>query len=142
MRLGEQIETGTILEAAPSKEIFGNIFYPKTPLHDGAVIMRDGMILAAACFLPKPQKDELINKKLGSRHRAAIGMSENSDAVVIVVSEETGQISVAMNGVLTRDYTRDKLKMLLLNEVIEQKAEITLHGKESSSPASERRKKN
>ncbi|HEZ7987182.1 MAG TPA: diadenylate cyclase CdaA [Ruminococcus sp.] len=142
VRLGEQIETGTILEAAPSKEIFGNIFYPKTPLHDGAVIMRDGMILAAACFLPKPQKDELINKKLGSRHRAAIGMSENSDAVVIVVSEETGQISVAMNGVLTRDYTRDKLKMLLLNEVIEQKAEITLHGKESSSPASERRKKN
>lgn len=142
VRLGEQIETGTILEAAPSKEIFGNIFYPKTPLHDGAVIMRDGMILAAACFLPKPQKDELINKKLGSRHRAAIGMSENSDAVVIVVSEETGQISVAMNGVLTRDYTRDKLKMLLLNEVIEQKAKITLHGKESSSPASERRKKN
>ncbi len=142
VRLGEQIETGTILEAAPSKEIFGNIFYPKTPLHDGAVIMRDGMILAAACFLPKPQKDELINKKLGSRHRAAIGMSENSDAVVIVVSEETGQISVAMNGVLTRDYTRDKLKMLLLNEIIEQKAEITLHGKESSSPASERRKKN
>lgn len=142
VRLGEQIETGTILEAAPSKEIFGNIFYPKTPLHDGAVIMRDGMILAAACFLPKPQKDELINKKLGSRHRAAIGMSENSDAVVIVVSEETGQISVAMNGVLTRDYTRDKLKMLLLNEVIEQKAEITLHGKESSSLASERRKKN
>lgn len=142
VRLGEQIETGTILEATPSKEIFGNIFYPKTPLHDGAVIMRDGIILAAACFLPKPQKDELINKKLGSRHRAAIGMSENSDAVVIVVSEETGQISVAMNGVLTRDYTRDKLKTLLLNEVIEQKAEIALHEKEASSPASERRKKN
>lgn len=140
VRLGEQIETGTILEASPSKEIFGNIFYPKTPLHDGAVIMRDGMILAAACFLPKPQKDELINKKLGSRHRAAIGMSENSDAVVIVVSEETGQISVAMNGVLTRDYTRDKLKTLLLNEVIEHKPEIALPVKESS--ASERRKKN
>lgn len=142
VRLGEQIETGTILEASPSKEIFGNIFYPKTPLHDGAVIMRDGMILAAACFLPKPQKDELINKKLGSRHRAAIGMSENSDAVVIVVSEETGQISVAMNGVLTRDYTRDKLKTLLLNEVIEHKPEITLPVKESSASASERRKKN
>ena len=86
-RLGEQIETGTILNATPSKEVFGNIFYPKTPLHDGAVIMRDGMILAAACFLPKPQNDAAINKKLGSRHRAAIGMSENSDAVVIVVSE-------------------------------------------------------
>ncbi|MGN1036414.1 MAG: diadenylate cyclase, partial [Ruminococcus sp.] len=117
-RLGEQIETGTILNALPSKEIFGNIFYPKTPLHDGAVIMRDGIILAAACFLPKPQKEELVNKKLGSRHRAAIGMSENSDAVVIVVSEETGQISVAMDGVLTRDYTHEKLKKLLTQELI------------------------
>lgn len=117
VRLGEQIETGTILNAQPSKEIFGNIFYPKTPLHDGAVIMRDGIILAAACFLPKPQNDAIINKKLGSRHRAAIGMSENSDAVIIVVSEETGQISVAMNGVLTRDYTREKLKQLLKSEI-------------------------
>ncbi len=113
VRLGEQIETGTILNATPSKEVFGNIFYPKAPLHDGAVIMRDGFILAAACFLPKPQKDASINKKLGSRHRAAIGMSENSDAVVIVVSEETGQISVALNGNLTRDYTREKLRKVL-----------------------------
>ncbi len=110
-RLGEQIETGTILKAKPSKELFGNIFFKDTPLHDGAVIMRDGMIHAAACFLPKPQKEELINKKLGSRHRAAIGMSENSDALVIVVSEETGQISVAENGELTRDYTK-----FMLNE--------------------------
>ena len=117
VRLGEQIETGTVLNATPSKEVFGNIFYPKTPLHDGAVIMRDGIILAAACFLPKPQNDAIINKKLGSRHRAAIGMSENSDAIVIVVSEETGQISVAMNGVLTRDYTRDKLEDLLRREI-------------------------
>ncbi len=126
VRLGEQIETGTILNATPSKEIFGNIFYPKTPLHDGAVIMRDGEILAAACFLPKPQKDELINKKLGSRHRAAIGMSENSDAVVIVVSEETGQISVAMNGVLTRDYTREKLKILLEQELFDENNETII----------------
>ena len=117
VRLGERIETGTVLNALPSKEIFGNIFYPKTPLHDGAAIMRDGIILAAACFLPKPQNDAIINKKLGSRHRAAIGMSENSDAVIIVVSEETGQISVAMNGVLTRDYTREKLKQLLKAEI-------------------------
>lgn len=121
VRLGEQIETGTIMNAVPSKEVFGNIFYPKTPLHDGAVIMRDGIILAAACFLPKPQNDAIINKKLGSRHRAAIGMSENSDAVIIVVSEETGQISVAMNGVLTRDYTREKLENLLYQTVTDTK---------------------
>ncbi len=116
-RLGEQIETGTLMNAIPSKEVFGNIFYPKTPLHDGAVIMRDGLILAAACFLPRPKSDLTIDKSLGSRHRAAIGMSENSDAVVVIVSEETGQISVAINGVLTRDYTRMKLKYALEKEI-------------------------
>lgn len=141
VRLGEQIETGTLLEANPSKELFGNIFYPKTPLHDGAVIMRDGMVLAAACFLPKPQKDELINKKLGSRHRAAIGMSENSDAIVIAVSEETGQISVAMNGVITRDYTSEKLGNLLRNEIIEPKNDARIPFREVISSDSERRKK-
>ncbi|MDD6278784.1 MAG: diadenylate cyclase CdaA [Ruminococcus sp.] len=141
VKLGEQIETGTIMNATPSKEIFGNIFYPKTPLHDGAVIMRDGVILAAACFLPKPQKEELVNKKLGSRHRAAIGMSENSDAVVIVVSEETGQISVAMNGVLTRDYTREKLKDLLCREIIESRQDLITANKKQASSFRERRKK-
>ena len=120
-KLGEQIDTGTILNAEPSKELFGNIFYPKTPLHDGAVIMRDGMVLAAACFLPKPQKEETINKALGSRHRAAIGMSENSDAIVIVVSEETGTISVAENGDLSRSYTRDSLKKLLRTKLLPEK---------------------
>ena len=141
VRLGEQIETGTILNATPSKEVFGNIFYPKTPLHDGAVIMRDGIILAAACFLPQPAKDALINKKLGSRHRAAIGMSENSDAIVIVVSEETGQISVALNGNLTRDYTRDKLKALLEEQLFKDKTEISIGKKKLFSSRSERRKK-
>jgi diadenylate cyclase len=141
VRLGEQIETGTILNATPSKEVFGNIFYPKTPLHDGAVIMRDGLILAAACFLPKPAKDALINKKLGSRHRAAIGMSENSDAIVIVVSEETGQISVALNGELTRDYTHDKLKALLEDQIYNDKTEISIGKKKLFSSRSERRKK-
>lgn len=139
VRLGEQIETGTILNARPSKEVFGNIFYPKTPLHDGAVIMRDGIILAAACFLPKPQKDALINKKLGSRHRAAIGMSENSDALVIVVSEETGQISVALNGELTRDYTHDKLKATLEDKIFNDKTEILIGKKKLLSSESERR---
>lgn len=141
VRLGEQIETGTMINAAPSKELLGNIFYPKTPLHDGAVIIRDGIILAAACFLPKPQKDEQINKRLGSRHRAAIGMSENSDAIVIVVSEESGQISVALNGVLTRDYTQEKLKELLKNEIYYPQADISTTAKKLLSSRGERRKK-
>lgn len=117
-RLGEQIDTGTILDCIPSAAVFGNIFYPNTPLHDGAVIMRDGKILAAGCFLPKPQKEELIAKQLGSRHRAAIGMSENSDSVVIVVSEETGTISVAENGELTRGFSKESLMKLLRERLI------------------------
>ncbi len=125
-KLGEQIANGTILNAQPSKELFGNIFYPKTPLHDGAVIMRDGMIMAAACFLPKPQKEELVNKKLGSRHRAAIGMSENSDAIIIVVSEETGAISVAENGLLTSGFTRNRLNQLLKSRLIESDEDSVL----------------
>ena len=120
-KLGEQIDTGTVLNAAPSKELFGNIFFKNTPLHDGAVIMRDGIVLAAACFLPKPQKEETINKALGSRHRAAIGMSENSDAIVVVVSEETGTISVAENGNLERSLSRDGLKKLLRTKLIPEK---------------------
>ena len=132
-RLGEQIDTGTLLDCNPSAAVFGNIFYPNTPLHDGAVIMRDGKILAAGCFLPKPQKEELIAKQLGSRHRAAIGMSENSDAVVIVVSEETGTISVAENGELTRGYSRDGLMKLLKNRLMPEDknsgANSTLVGK-------------
>lgn len=120
-KLGEQIDTGTVLNAVPTRELFGNIFYPKTPLHDGAVIMRNGIILAAACFLPKPQNEEIINKQLGSRHRAAIGMSENSDAIVIIVSEETGTISVAENGELSRGFTRDSLKKLLRTRLIPEK---------------------
>ncbi|MBQ9905314.1 MAG: diadenylate cyclase CdaA [Oscillospiraceae bacterium] len=119
-KLGEQILNGTVMQAIPSTELFGNIFYNKTPLHDGAVIMRDGIIWAAACFLPKPQKEELIDKHLGSRHRAAIGMSENSDALVIVVSEETGQISVADDGILTRNYTAKSLERLLRAVLIPQ----------------------
>lgn len=117
-RLGEQIDTGTLLDCRPSSAVFGNIFYPNTPLHDGAVILRDGKIHAAGCFLPKPQKEELIAKQLGSRHRAAIGMSENSDAVVIVVSEETGTISVAENGELTRGFSRESLAKLLKNRLL------------------------
>ncbi len=120
-KLGEQIATGTLLDCVPSAAMLGNIFVPNTPLHDGAVIIRDGKILAAGCFLPKPAKEELINKQLGSRHRAAIGMSENSDAIVIVVSEETGTISVAENGELTRGYVEDTLKKLLYTRLLPDK---------------------
>ncbi len=118
IRLGEQIDTGTILDCKPSVATFGTVFFPKTPLHDGAVIIRDAKIYAAGCFLPTPQKEETINKLLGSRHRAAIGMSENSDAIVIVVSEETGTISVAENGELTRGYTKDRLIQMLKAKLI------------------------
>ncbi|MFA5658250.1 MAG: diadenylate cyclase CdaA [Oscillospiraceae bacterium] len=120
-RLGEQIDTGTIINATPSAAIFGNIFFPNTPLHDGAVIIRDGIILAAGCFLPKPQKEEFINKQLGSRHRAAIGMSENSDAIIIVVSEETGTISIAEDGRLTRGFNKESLKKFLKAKIIPEK---------------------
>ena len=122
-KLGEQIETGTILNAIPSEELFRNIFFPNTPLHDGAVIIRDGMIYAAGCFLPKPARDELINKELGSRHRAAIGMSEVSDAIIIVVSEETGMISIAENGDLERGFDREKLYNYLKNKLFPDTAE-------------------
>ncbi|MBQ7757179.1 MAG: diadenylate cyclase CdaA [Oscillospiraceae bacterium] len=118
-RLGEQIDTGTILNCTPSVEVLGNIFFPNTPLHDGAVIMRNGRILAAGCFLQKPQTEELINKQLGSRHRAAIGMSENSDAIVVVVSEETGTISVAEDGELTRGFNKDSLRRLLKQRLVQ-----------------------
>lgn len=120
-RLGEQVDTGTVLNCVPSSSVLGNIFYPNTPLHDGAVIIRNGVILAAGCFLPKPQKEELIAKQLGSRHRAAIGMSENSDAIVVVVSEETGTISVAENGELTRGFTRESLRKLLYSRLVPER---------------------
>lgn len=102
-QLGEIISTGTIIKASSSSALICNIFYPKSPLHDGAMILREGNIHAAGCILPLTQNGEL-NKSLGTRHRAAIGMSENSDAVVVVVSEETGTISIAVNGELKRGF--------------------------------------
>ncbi len=120
-KLGEQIETGTYINAEPSAELFGNIFVPNTPLHDGAVIMRNGLILSAACYLPKPAKEELVPKELGTRHRAAIGMSEVSDAIVVVVSEETGVISIAENGKLTRNFSGVTLRKYLTERLIPMK---------------------
>lgn len=123
-KLGEQVDTGTVLNAFPSAELLRNIFFPNSPLHDGAVIIRSGSILAASCFLPKPQNEELVSKDLGSRHRAAIGMSEVSDAIVVIVSEETGIISIAENGVITRGFTREKLSEYLTAKLLPEKAEL------------------
>ncbi|MBQ2319534.1 MAG: diadenylate cyclase CdaA [Clostridia bacterium] len=116
-RLGDIIKTGTVIDADTTTELLGNIFYPKTPLHDGAAIIRDGRLYAAGCILPLTQNNNL-KKELGTRHRAAIGMSENSDAVVVVVSEETGIISVAMNGKLQRDFNVVTLRELLSRELL------------------------
>ncbi len=117
--LGEIANTGTLLNAEASYELIGNVFFPKSPLHDGAVIIRKGYIEAAGCILPLTSSNNL-NSQLGTRHRAAIGMSENSDAVVVVVSEETGNISIAVNGKITRDYNmvtlKEELYLKLLNQ--------------------------
>lgn len=103
-QLGEIINTGTVVDAAVSESLVNNIFYPKSPLHDGAVIVRDGRICAASCILPLTQST-VFSSQLGTRHRAAIGMTENSDAIVLIVSEETGTISIAFNGQITRNYS-------------------------------------
>lgn len=111
-KLGDIIKTGTELNSKISAELLINIFVPNTPLHDGAVVIGSNKILAAACFLPLTHNNDL-SKELGTRHRAAIGLSENSDAVVIVVSEETGKISIALDGGLTRNLTVESLKKAL-----------------------------
>lgn len=110
--IGEIINTGTKLDAVVSSALLENIFVVNTPLHDGATIIRDNRIVASGCFLPLTENNEL-NKKLGTRHRAAIGLSETSDAIVIVVSEETGIISIALNGRIIRNYDRDRLRGVL-----------------------------
>ncbi|MGN0499025.1 MAG: diadenylate cyclase CdaA [Acutalibacteraceae bacterium] len=107
-KLGDIIDTGTIIDAQPSVSIIGNLFFNKAPLHDGAVIIREGKIYAAGCILPLT-KNENIDSELGTRHRAALGMSEESDAAIVVVSEETGSISFAYKGKITRDLTREML---------------------------------
>ena len=122
-RLGEIIKTGTIIDSVPSMELIGNIFFHNSPLHDGAMILRDGKLYAAGCFLPLSDNYD-ISKQLGTRHRAALGMSENSDALVIVVSEENGVISVALEGKLTRGYDAEMLRELLEKTLLpEKKAE-------------------
>ncbi len=110
--LGEISKTGTTLDAKVTTELIGNIFFPKAPMHDGAVIIKDGRVVSAGCILPLTGKND-VSSELGTRHRAAIGMSETSDAIVVVVSEETGAISVAKKGYLNRDISVGDLREIL-----------------------------
>lgn len=121
-KIGEIVDTGTIIKAVPSKQLIGNIFFNKAPLHDGAMILRNGIILAAGCILPLTNNDSL-NSDLGTRHRAAIGMTEVSDAIVLIVSEETGTISLAINGVITRNYSKETLKIILEDKLLNKASE-------------------
>ncbi len=118
-RLGDIAEKATVINADPAPDLICNLFYNKAALHDGAIIIRDYRIYAAGCFLPNTTKDQYISKELGSRHRAAIGMSENADSLVIVVSEETGTISVAENGQLTRGLSKEALIRVLQKKMPE-----------------------
>jgi len=120
-KLGEIIKTGTVIEAKVSKELIGNLFFPKSPLHDGAVLIRKGILKAAGCILPLSQNQDLA-PALGTRHRAAIGMSEQSDAMVAVVSEETGIISLADKGVLRRSLSPEEMEAALLEGLLAQEA--------------------
>ena len=114
--LDEYMRTGTLIDGQLSDQLIRNIFFPKAALHDGAMIVREGRVMAAACVLPLSDSDRL-SADLGTRHRAAVGMSEASDAVVVVVSEETGAISVAMGGMLKRHLAAQTLERLLRNEL-------------------------
>ncbi len=111
-KLGEIADTGTQVNADVSAELVENVFYPKAPLHDGAMIIRDGRVFAAGCFLPLSQNQE-ISRELGTRHRAALGISESSDVLVVVVSEETGVISLVERGIIKRNLTPDTLRIAL-----------------------------
>ncbi len=116
-RLNEALSSGTPVDAFVSTDLLKNIFYDKSPLHDGAVIIKEGRLAAAGCMLPLSQNPSL-SRDLGMRHRAGIGISEQSDAVVVIVSEETGGISVAVDGLLKRHLTQDTFEALLRRELL------------------------
>ena len=123
IQLDEMLRSGTKLDAEVSSELLKNIFFVKAPMHDGAVIVRKGRVLGAGCMLPLSRNVNL-SRDLGMRHRAGIGMSENSDAVVVLVSEETGSISVAVGGMLKRHLMTETLEQLLRNELVPQQEDI------------------
>lgn len=122
VRLDEYFKTGTVLDSKVSVQLLRSLFFPNTALHDGAVIMRKDRVSAAGCVLPLTENTHL-NADLGTRHRAGVGMSEASDAVVVIVSEETGTISVAVGGMLKRHLAPQMLERLLKNELISTKQE-------------------
>ncbi len=120
--LTDIIATGTTIDAEVSEELIGNIFYKGAPLHDGAVIIRKDRIVAAACLLPVSHNLE-ISREMGTRHRAALGISENTDALVLVVSEENGYISVAQNGIIVRQLDKNRAFQMLTDELCPKKDE-------------------
>ncbi len=115
-KIGEIINTGTIVDGEVSRQLLINIFIPNTPLHDGAVVIRESKIKAAACFLPLTESKDL-SKDLGTRHRAAIGVSEVSDCISLIVSEETGDVSIAKSGKLYRNVSRERMTNILKNNL-------------------------
>lgn len=117
--LKDVVETGTVIDAASSAELFNSLFFKNSALHDGAVVVRDGKVYAAGCILPLTQ-DRSLESELGTRHRAALGMTEQSDAIAVVISEETGCISVAKNGRLMRNLTSSELRDFLVKEMISE----------------------
>ena len=117
IKLKDIIDTGVVIGAEISPQLLVNIFQPNTPLHDGAVIISEGKIMAAACMLPLAS-DKNISKSLGTRHRSAIGISKESDSIVVVVSEETGKISVAKDGTLIADVKEEALKQILIKNLV------------------------
>ena len=122
--LGDVICSGTIIDASVSSALIRQIFVINTPLHDGATVIRNGRIYAAGCFLPLTT-DSNLNKELGTRHRAGIGVTEISDSVTIIVSEETGIVSFAQNGSLMRDMNSDSLRRLLSENLSKKEKEIS-----------------
>ncbi len=127
--LGEIVKTGTVVDAQPTPELIRNIFFPNSPLHDGAMIIRDNKVYAAGCFLPLSD-NQTISREMGTRHRAALGVSEVSDAVVVVVSEENGTISIANNGEIQRGFNKETLAKELVSR---------LTGEETDQPGEKKR---
>lgn len=127
-KLGEIIETGTIIDAKASSSMISNIFFNKAPLHDGAMVIRSAKIHSAGCILPLTKNDSLSDA-VGTRHRAALGISEESDCIAVVLSEETGQISIAESGVLKRNFTKQELTKTLTEYLLEKDDKIVSEAK-------------